>query len=518
MATASLTGSTTWRSTINDGPIPLDQVSSQALSRLAAERGLTAWIEPAPESAVPKPRGTWKRWLPYLFFALSLFALGGMVLGVSNLADGGWSFADAVQIALMGLLVLGVFQQSRAMLRATPLARFAGHRPKPAASEPAALPALDAVSAEELAASRPALLPRPQLRAVARRRGGWLAERFGVAAVLCLASLALAGMLFLCGYIAYIAGPRDPALWLTAPFAALTGFGTYQLFHSARRSAFRGRPWALVQRAFRDSVRVWGSGSLVSHVFFTSAATASVAGAAIAPVVLSSNTPIDLFVVDSATAQVYRIDLATGVSSRTSAGSEQLATVGLGALGKPLKANSGKKLPKGSLLAVVEGGRGAQAVVAYRPSSREPVAVARIDPPLPGATFAATPYGLFALQPDGSLVQVDLTTGAATTVLKTGEVFGPMAYDPDRKNLLVAGVGVVWRIDPRAATVSGPFETRTKVLACGVAVGSRGRVWLTDQATGQILLLDSNGADPAPLAIAGDLPPKPCALALAPRK
>ena len=93
-----------------------------------------------------------------------------------------------------------------------------------------------------------------------------------------------------------------------------------------------------------------------------------------------------------------------------------------------------------------------------------------------------------------------------------------MAYDPDRKNLLVAGVGVVWRIDPRAATVSGPFETRTKVLACGVAVGSRGRVWLTDQATGQILLLDSNGADPAPLAIAGELPPKPCALALAPRK
>jgi hypothetical protein len=496
----------------------LDQVSSQALSRLAAARGLTAWIEPADESAVPKPRRSWMRWLPYLFFALSLFALGGMVLGFANLADGGLSFADLVQVALMALLVVGVVQQSRGMLRQTRFARLAGYRPAAAPPAPLPLPSLDVVSAEELATAKPAELARAQRRSIARRRGGQLAERLAVLAVLALASLAFAGMVFLCGYIVYAAGPWDPGLWLTAPFAALTGFGTYQLFRSARRSAFRGRPWALVQRAFRDSVRVWGSGSLVSHVFFTSAATASVAGAAIAPVVVSTSTPIDLFVVDGATAQVFRVDLATATSLRTNANTEQLAPVGLGTLGKQLKLATGKKLPKGSLLAVVEGNRGAQAVVAYRPASKQPVAVTRIDPPLPGAKFAATPDGLFALQPDGSLVSVDLVTGASRTVMNGLEVFGPMAYDPDGKTLLVVGIGVIWRIDPSTPAVSGPFQTRTSIRACGIAIGSKGRVWATDAETGQVVRLDANGANPEPLVITGDTASKPCALALAPRK
>lgn len=492
-------------------------MSSQALSRLAAERGLTATIDAAPESAVPKARGSWMRWLPYLFFGLSLFALGSMTLGVTNLADDGWSFADFVQLALMALLVLGVVQQSRAMLRRTPLARFAGYRSAGPPAPPLPLPPLDAVSAEELAAVRPAELSRPQLRAVAARKGGQLAERFAVIAVLTLASAALAGMLFLCGYIAYVAGPWEPGLWLTVPFAGLTGFGTFQLFRSARRSAFRGRPWALVQRAFRDSVRVWGSGSFVSHVFFTSAATASVAGAAIAPVVVSSTTPVDLFLVDTATAQVFRVDLATGTSARTGADTQQLTPVGLGTAAAAVKLESGKKLPKGSLLAVVEGARGSQVIVGYAPAKRQPTPIVRIDPPLPGASFAAAPGAVFALQPGGILTRIDLETGESSTVTTIAGASGPMAYDADHKALVVVGRESIWRVDA-GGKVSGPFTKSSTVDACGVAIGSKGRIWVTDADTGEVFVLDANGGSAAPVAMAGEVAAKPCALALAPRR
>src|SRR6185436_1050830 len=113
------------------------------------------------------------------------------------------------------------------------------------------------VSAEYLAAIRPAEA-RSMARTTAVRRAGARAfDRISVWVVLALAMLAFAGMLFVLAWIIATSGLRSPSFWLTAPFTALTGFGVLQLFRSARKMSFRARPFALLSRSFRDSVRVW---------------------------------------------------------------------------------------------------------------------------------------------------------------------------------------------------------------------------------------------------------------------
>ncbi|MEO8541539.1 MAG: hypothetical protein ABI577_17485, partial [bacterium] len=376
-------------------------------------------------------------------------------------------------------------------------------------------------SAEDLAAARPAERARAQLRKVALHKGSRWAERGAVLTMLALASLAFLGMLFLCGYIAYAAGPWDPGLWLTVPFAALTGFGTFQIFRSARRSAYRGRPWALIQRAFRDSVRVWGSGSLVSNVLLTSTATASVAGAAIVPVVTSSSTPFDLFLIDAPTGQVYRVDLATNTSFLINREAGALTPTALGATASVVTLEDGKKLPSGSLIAVVQtAGDRAQGLVGFRPNSNKATAIARIQPPLPGAYFAGAAGRLFALQPDGTLSSIDLKSGRSDTISKLTIPAGPIAYDSKTNSLLVVSGTNVAQVNPTTGTVvtSAPSGTPAGFQACGLALGSKGRLWLTEAGTGAVFFIDSNPRTVHELHPLGDAPAHPCALAVALRR
>ena len=381
---------------------PLDQVSSQAVSRLAAERGLAAAVSPAGEETVRKPGRGWKRWLPYLFFGLSLFALGSMALGFSALADDGWSWTDAVELALMVILVVGVVSQARTMLRPTRAGRWlaARRRSVPETSNPSrphTSYALDAVSAEYLSAIGPANAAAMRRGTALKHAGSRWFDRAAVVTVVALATLAFLGMLFVLGWIVYTAGPSDPSLWLTAPFTGLSGFATWQLFGSARMMSFRGRPYALVSRAFRDTVRVWGSGSIATKVALTTTATASVAGAAVAPSLIDRDTKYDIFVVDSASAAFYRIDLQTDVSVRAPRETEALSPVAIATTSTPVTTRDGKKLLKGSMIVIVAAnGGGVQGIVGLGPGGAAPVSISRIEPAIPGAWFTGAPCSQMA--------------------------------------------------------------------------------------------------------------------------
>jgi len=507
-----------------EGCPSLDQVSSQTLTPLAATRGAVT-VTPAGEDVVRVPSVGWKRWLPYLFFGLSLFSLYGMTLGLTGLADDGWTFGDAVQVALMALLVLGVFAQSRLMLRSTKPGRWLlglGRSPSPPAGPRPVSPrfALDAVSGDELAHARPARLPGSKRAAVVRRAGSRWFERTAVVTVVVLAVLAASGMVFLCGYVAFVAGPEEPSLWLTLPFTALTCYGTFRVYRAARQSAFRGRPGALLQRAFRDSVRVWGSGSMVTNLLLTGAATASISTAAIAPLVANASSPLDLFVVDQPTGAVYRIDLATNTSYRLALQSDQVRPLGVGTANASFQAN-GRKVPRGSLVFVLEGARSQeQSLVAFAPGSAKPVQVARLQSALGGASFTGGQGRAFALQPDGALWSIEIGSGAVTKLAELDVDSGLLAYDAEAKSLLVLGAGEVLRLDSASGAVLSKREVGlpADVRACGFAAGKKGVLWVSDAASGTVLALDPSSGEARKLAPVGDVAAHPCALTLAFRR
>ena len=503
------------------GPL-LDQASSAALGRLAAQRGLFE-VHAAGEDVVRErtlPR--WRRWLPYFFFCLSLFSLVAMALGMVNLADDGWTLGDGVQVVLLALLVFGVSTQSWVMLRSTRPGRWLRSRlRRPRSVEPqtptAASPglvALDAVSTDDLVARQPATHPGIHRRARARQAGARWSERLAVIVVVLLALLALLGMLFVAGYIAYEAGPSEPALWITIPFTAITAWGTFNLVRAARRAAFRGRPFALFQRAFRDSVRVWGSGSLALNVLFASAAAGSIGTAAIAPLVAPADAPFDLFMVDQSTGDFFRVDLATNTSYQVGQ-LAQARPLGAGSTSKPLSVN-GTKVPRGSLVAAIETRESVQVLMAVAPGTRKPMQIARVSPALPGASFAAGGANVFALQPDGTLWTIDPRTGAASRVAVAAVRSALLAYDASKGRLLALEGGTVSTIDPATGEITGSrlLGTPDGFQACGFTVGAKGNLWVAEAATGHVYV-SSPGSGIRVLQATGDVAARPCTLALA---
>lgn|GEM_PF-4733737 len=500
----------------------LDQVSSQSLARLAAERGLSAAVVPAGEDVVRRRGRSWKRWLPYVFLPLSLFALGGMLLGISSMADDGWSWSDLVQFALMALLVAGVFGQARSVLRPTRVGRWlAKRRPKPA-PPPTHHIVLHAVSAEYLVALRPASPERMGALRSARHRGSRWFDRVAVVAVVALATLAFLAMVGVLGWVAYAAGWDDASVWLTAPFTALSGFALWQLFSSARSMSFRGRPFTLVSRAFRDSVRLWGSGSVATKVALTTTATASVAGAAVVPVVVQRDTKLDLFVLDSASGVVFRVDLANDTSSRAQTPDvAQLMPVALGTNPAAVTLNGDRRIAKGSILVVFEGAaQGGQGIVAFPPGSRTAAPVARIEPAIPGAEFAVGEGRLFAVQGDGAFWHVDLRTGAATQVGQLTVAPGPFTYEADSRQLVMVSGGEVLRLEPASGAVltRNPAPLAPDATVCAIADGPGDLVFVTLEGHAEITVLKGRSGAVEYVRPVGDAPAAPCELTVALRR
>ncbi len=314
-----------------------------------------------------------------------------------------------------------------------------------------------------------------------------------------------------------MAGPWDPGLWLTLPLTALTGFGAWQVFRSARRAAFRGRPWTLLSRAFRDSVRVWGSGSLAMHVLVTATATASITGAALAPVVQGVPAPFDLFAVDSATGAAYRVDIDTLTGVQLTDTPERLRFAGLGATAANVTLSNGVKLPRGSIVGVVESPAGAQGLVAFRPGSREALPGPRITPALPGASFAGGTGGMFALQPDGALWRVDQATGAATRIGQTSAPFGPMTFDGASRQLVLFSEGAVWRVDAASGAVVSTSVVQPAVQGCGIARAGKDVFFVAEAGTGRLLLVNTKEGTAREVIVTGEFPDRPCLITTARR-
>lgn len=498
-------------------PPPLDRVNSATLARLAAERGLVPAVTPAPESVVRTPRGRWKRWLPWLFLPLSLFAVGSLAWTIPAMAEDGWSLADGVQLALLVTLVAGVVTQGRVVLRSLPFVRSRVTRAGKSASAP---PFLDAVDAASLAARSPASLPRVARTAVARRRLSAALERVAIIAMVALAILGFLGMLFVLGWILYSAGAGDPAAWLTAPFTALTGFGAWQVTGSARKSAFRGRPLTVLSRAFRDSIRVWGSGSVATKVALTTTATASVAGAAVAPVLIQRDTVFDLFLLDTSNA-VFVVDLATDIASPIDTENEAGATVvGFATVTEPMATSDGVKLPKGSLLGVLQSANGnTQAVIGFRPGSRQPVRVALIQPAIPGARFSGGRSALHALQPDGTAWRVALPSGEVTRIGQLPIETGPFTFDHDTGRILLISGGELVVINPGTGNILSrsnlPLPGDQQV--CGLSAGPGDLLFYTLEGDPEVYVYRTGARTQSKLFLTGERPESPCQMAVAPR-
>lgn len=495
---------------------PLDRVNSATLARLAAERGQALSVSPASEDIVRKPGGRWKRWLPWLFLPLSLFAVGSLAWSIPAMSEDGWSTTDVVQLALLVTLVFGVVTQARGTFRTLSLTR------KRASITPVARPApfLDAIDAASLAGMSPAILPRPRRATVARRRTSIAVQRVAIVAMVALAILGFLGMLFVLGWILYSAGAGDPAAWLTAPFTALTGFGAWQVTRSARRSAFRGRPLTVLSRAFRDSVRVWGSGSVATKVALTTTATASVAGAAVAPVLIQRDTVFDLFLLDTSNA-VFVVDLATDIASPIDTENEAGATVvGFATVTEPMATSDGVKLPKGSLLGVLQSANGnTQAVIGFRPGSRQPVRVALIQPAIPGARFSGGRSALHALQPDGTAWRVALPSGEVTRIGQLPIETGPFTFDHDTgRILLISGCELVV-INPGTGNILSrsnlPLPGDQQV--CGLSAGPGDLLFYTLQGDPEVYVYRTGARTQSKLFLTGERPESPCQMAVAPR-
>src|SRR5690606_29219810 len=156
------------------------------------------------------------------------------------LAEDGWSWGDATQLALMAILVVGVVSQARSMIRPTRVGRWfaakLGGKPG-GAGEGMRIRVypLDAVSAEYLTAISPASAASMKTRTAVRQAGSRWLDRVSVVAVVVLAVLAFLGMLFILGWRVYAAGPTEPSSCLPSPFTGLTGFVLRHLPGSTRK-------------------------------------------------------------------------------------------------------------------------------------------------------------------------------------------------------------------------------------------------------------------------------------------
>jgi hypothetical protein len=175
-------------------------------------------------------------------------------------------------------------------------------------------------------------------------------------------------------------------------------------------------------------------------------------------------------------------------------------------------------VPAGSLIAIFEG-PGQQRVVAFRPGSAQPIPLAHVEPPLPGATFAFGGSKIFAVQPDGGFWTVE-ADGQATRQGELGVAPGPMTWDASAKALLMLSGNDLVRIDPLALS---PLRTVTIAAegfeACGITRGAGGYLFVAEQGTGELfrVRLDGRGGlrDFEPL---GEVPASGCLMTVARRR
>ena len=259
---------------------------------------------------------------------------------------------------------------------------------------------------------------------------------------------------------------------------------------------------------------------MVTNLLLTSAATASISTAAIAPLVANPSSPLDMFVVDQPTGVVYRIDLATNTSYRVALQSDQVRPLGVGTANASFVAN-GKKVPRGSLVFVLEGARSqGESLVAFAPGSVKPMPISRLESGLAGASFTGGQGQAFALQPDGALWSIEIGSGTATKMAQLDVRSGLLAYDAEAKSLLVLGAGEVLRVDGASGAVVSKREVGlpADLQVCGFAVGKRGVLWVSDAASGSVFALDPESGEARKLAPVGDVATHPCVLTLAFRR
>ncbi len=500
-------------------------MSSQRLRRLASETGRTPAVIPL-DRELP-PRRSWKRWLPPAFLALSLVALCGMVIGLANITKEGISVNEGIELALMATLVAGIVTQARQVIPGTPTGRWiASHLPssRRRAVNPASAPRigpLDAVSAEDLAARHPAPAPRLDRRGRARQLWAFLASRGLLLLVLMLALVGFVALLAGLAWAAWAGGITDPGVLLGAPFAALGGYATWQLFAGASRSAYRGRPLYLAIRAFRDTIRIWSGGSAFARVALTGGATASVAGATIVPAVLPTPYEHSVFVHDRSSGMLFQIDLDSGRSAPF--GQSSFEAIPRGLMTSPKSFRRGEdSYPAGTMLAVVNDPAGKrQAVLALRPAAQQADVLGTIEPPLPAAFFAATPGGIVAVNPqDGGYWRIDHQSGTAVRAGSLQVPAGPLAWSPSASVLAMVSNGSLHVLDPETGALrsSFPLTLPAGQSACGLAAGPKGAWVVTTGQSATLHLFDRNGTASRVFEPIGEPPAEACAVAIARRR
>ena len=323
-------------------------------------------------------------------------------------------------------------------------------------------------------------------------------------------------------YLVWAAGPLDSAVLVSLPFTALGGYGLFQFVRAARRSAFRGRPWYLAGRAFRDSVHVWTSGNVAVRLALSGTVAASVAGAGLAPFVFASPIRQDLLVYDAGTSTIHRIDLSAGAASETNELLFEAARV-LSLVNVPVAFESagGRRVPRASLLVLTQGANGVQVMFAIPPGAAKQIPLASLNPALDAPKLTFGPGGeLYAFDKVGDLYRVDRKTGTSSRIASTGLSLAAVTYVPELNVFVgVAGSRLV-RIDGSGGVRDLAAQGISGLDVCSIVRAPEGNWLVGDRRSGQVVALDGRSGDlRGALRIEGqDVFQQPCALAIAPAR
>lgn len=329
---------------------------------------------------------------------------------------------------------------------------------------------------------------------------------------------ALVAGLLLIPYLMVRLGSFDPAVLLTVPFTALSGYAAYQFVRGAFRSSFRGRTYYLASRAFRDSIRAWGSGSLLARVALTGTAAASVAGVGFTNFVIDRPVRADLLVFDSGDATLHRINLGDGANVTIGEAALGVNVLSMVTLPRDAVGESGRTAPKAAVLALVAGPRSSQALAVLSTGGARGFVLSSLATALSRPMLAVFPNGqLFAMDGSGTVWRIDPSSGIATQVAATGLRVSAFAYDPGaRAFLAIAGPRAV-HISPTGAVADVTLLGLTGLDVCSLLYTPSG--WFAgDRLSGQIVVLDpATGVNRGVVVVDGQTAfAQPCSLTLAP--
>ena len=441
---------------------------------------------------------------------MSVGALLGTIYAARSLGDDGIGWGDAAQIAVMAILATWVLSQARGVLRLMRVGRSsldaaARWRDRVLRRKPPEVPApwtappgmflLDSaplLAAEDTRSARAARALRA--RRLARQR--WQPALLWLS--LLVATLAYVTFVLVIAYVSVEGDPLDPDVLIAFPFVLLGAYSLWQFFRAARRSAFRGRPWYLGGRAFRDSVRTWGSGSAALQLLVTGTAALSVASAGFVPSWATSREHTDLFAYDNANGVLYRIDLATGEARQFGIQVFGLRLVSLATLPVPVTAPDGSRAGPHSMVALAEDIRTGREVLTVLPAGGgRPFRLALLDRPLGEAALAADAAGnLLALDHDGTLWRV-AKDGAVTRLADTGVGASALEFTPGTRELVAVAGGQLVRINPITGRVLGatPAPGLAGLDVCEMALIDRDRMLVADRSTGSLTVIDAQSGE-----------------------